>query len=90
MLFVLAKREDSERGERKVHPRKSHRSLREEQEYIISSFPEIGMRNARLLLTHFGSVHAIAHAEIADLLAVKGIGEKTARRMFDLCRRPYR
>jgi Fanconi anemia group M protein len=90
MLFVLAKREESERGERKVHPRKSHRSFREEQEYIISSFPEIGMRNARLLLTHFGSVHAIANAEIADLLAVKGIGEKTARRMFDLCRRPYR
>ena len=45
MLFVLAKREEGERGERKVHPHKSHRSLREEQEYIVSSFPEIGMKN---------------------------------------------
>jgi len=90
MLLVLAKREDGERGERKVHPHKSHRSLREEQEYIISSFPEIGMRNARLLLAHFGSVQAVGNAGIADLVAVKGIGEKTAQRIFDLCRRPYR
>ena len=56
MLFVLAKREEGERGERKVHPHKSHRSLKEEQEYIISAFPEIGVKNARLLLAHFGSV----------------------------------
>ena len=90
MLFVLAKREDGERGERKVHPHKSHRSLREEQEYIISSFPEIGMRNARLLLAHFGSVQAIANADKPELLAIKGIGEKTAQKIFDLCRRPYR
>jgi len=90
MLFVLAKREDGERGGRKVHPHKSHRSLREEQEYIISSFPEIGMRNARLLLAHFGSVQAIANADKPELLAIKGIGEKTAQKIFDLCRRPYR
>ena len=90
MLYVLAKREDGERGERKVHPHKSHRSLQEEQEYIISSFPEIGMRNARLLLAHFGSVRAIANADKPELLAIKGIGEKTAQKIFDLCRRPYR
>jgi Fanconi anemia group M protein len=90
MLLVLAKREDGERGGRKVHPHKSHRSLREEQEYIVSSFPEIGMRNARLLLAHFGSVQAIANADKPELLAIKGIGEKTAQKIFDLCRRPYR
>ena len=90
MLLVLARREDGERGGRKVHPHKSHRSLREEQEYIVSSFPEIGMRNARLLLAHFGSVQAIANAEKPALLAIKGIGEKTAQKIFDLCRRPYR
>ena len=63
MLFVIAKREEGERGERKVHPHKSHRSAREEQEYIVSAFPEIGMKNARLLLAHFGSVQAIANAD---------------------------
>ena len=89
MLFVLAKRENSERGERKVHPHKSHRSVREEQEYIISAFPEIGMKNARLLLSHFGSVQAIANAELLELTAIKGIGEKTAQKIYDLCRHSY-
>jgi Fanconi anemia group M protein len=89
MLFVLAKREDSERGERKVHPHKSHRSVREEQEYIISAFPEIGMKNARLLLSHFGSMQAITNAELLELTAIKGIGEKTAQKIYDLCRHSY-
>ena len=74
MLFILSKREDGERGERKVHPQKSHHSQREEQEYIISAFPEIGLKNARLLLTHFGSIQGIVNASSEELAAVKGIG----------------
>ena len=89
MLFVLSKREDCERGERKVHPNKSHHSQREEQEYIISAFPEIGMKNARLLLAHFGSIQGIVNGSLEELVAVKGIGEKTAGKVFDLCRRVY-
>ncbi|MDO9035767.1 MAG: DEAD/DEAH box helicase [Methanoregula sp.] len=89
MLFVLSKREDSERGERKVHPQKSHHSQREEQEYIISAFPEIGLKNARLLLAHFGSIQGIVNGSLEELGAVKGIGEKTAGKIFDLCRRVY-
>jgi ERCC4-related helicase len=89
MLFVIAQREDAGRGDRKVHPHKSHRSEREDQEYIVSAFPEIGLRNARLLLAHFGSVQAIMNAELAELTAIKGIGEKTAQKIFDLARRPY-
>jgi ERCC4-related helicase len=89
MLFIIAKREDSERGERKVHPHKSHRSVREDLEYIISAFPEIGMKNARLLLSHLGSVQAVANAELPELTAIKGIGEKTAQKIYDLCRHPY-
>jgi Fanconi anemia group M protein len=89
MLFVLAKREESERGERKVHPHKSHRSVRDDQEYIVSAFPDIGMKNARILLSHFGTVQAIVNAELNDLTAIKGIGEKTAQKIYDLCRRSY-
>ncbi|MGA2162555.1 MAG: DEAD/DEAH box helicase [Methanoregula sp.] len=89
MLFVIARREEGERGERKFHPHKSFKSVKEEQEYIVSAFPDIGMKNARLLLTHFGSVQAIANADLADLAAVKGIGEKTAQKIYEMCRRPY-
>ncbi len=87
MLFVLSKREDGERGERKVHPHKSHHSQREEQEYIISAFPEIGLKSARLLLEHFGSIQGIVNASSEELAAVTGIGEKTAGKIYDLCRR---
>jgi Fanconi anemia group M protein len=89
MLFIIAKREESERGEHKVHPHKSHRSVREDQEYIVSAFPEVGMKNARLLLSHFGSIRAIADAGVPELTAIKGIGEKTAQKIFDLCRHSY-
>jgi Fanconi anemia group M protein len=89
MLMVLARREDSERGERKAHPHKIHRSVREDQEYIISAFPEIGMKNARLLLAHFGSIQAIVNASFEELVAVRGIGEKTAQRIVELSRAKY-
>jgi len=90
MLYVLAQREGSERGERKVHPKKSYRSVREEQEYALAAFPNIGLRSARLLLEHFGSLKAIIDADVEDLASVHGIGEKTARSIWDLARRPYR
>jgi Fanconi anemia group M protein len=89
MLMVLAKREEGERGERKVHPHKTHRSVREDQEYIVSAFPEIGLRNARLLLAHFGSIQGIVNASLEELVAVRGIGEKTAQRIVELSRARY-
>lgn len=64
--------------ERKVHTHKSHHSHREEQEYGISVFPEIGLKNARLLLAHFGSIKGILNASLEELAVMKGIGEKTA------------
>jgi ERCC4-type nuclease len=63
--------------------------VKEDQEYIVSAFPEIGMKHARLLLNHFGSVQAIANASPEELIAIKGIGEKTAQRICDLCRAKY-
>ncbi|MDD1703670.1 MAG: DEAD/DEAH box helicase [Methanoregula sp.] len=89
MLFVLAKREGGERTERSMHAHKSYRSVKEEQEYIVSSFPEIGMKNARLLLGHFGSIAGIVNASFEELMAVKGIGEKTAQKVYELSRRGY-
>ena len=89
MLFVIAKREEGERGERKFHPRKSFASAKEEQEYVVSAFPEIGMKNARLLLAHFGTIQGIANASLEELVAVKGIGEKTGGKIFEICRKEY-
>jgi len=90
MILTLARREEGDRGERKVHPYKSYRSMKEQQEYIIAAFPSVGLRNARLLLSHFGSVKAVLDADEEALKAVKGIGEKTARQILAISRQPYR
>ncbi len=90
MILTLARREEGDRGERKVHPYKSYHSMKEQQEYIIAAFPSVGLRNARLLLSHFGSVKAVLDADEEALKAVKGIGEKTARQILEISRQPYR
>ncbi|MDD1705848.1 MAG: DEAD/DEAH box helicase [Methanoregulaceae archaeon] len=90
MLIVLARREE-ERGERtgRLPVRKAYQSAKEELERIVGSFPDIGLKNARLLLEHFGSIQAVANASEEALAGVKGIGEKKAKRIFDLVRKKY-
>ncbi|NYT05139.1 MAG: DEAD/DEAH box helicase [Methanomicrobiales archaeon] len=89
MIFVLARREASDRGERQAHPRKAYRSWREQAEYIVAAFPGIGPRHARLLLAHFGTLQNLFNADERDIAALPGIGEKTARTIADLARRRY-
>jgi len=48
------------------------------------------MKHARMLLDRFGSIRAITNASADEISAIKGIGEKTARRIADLVRKPYR
>jgi len=90
MILTLSRREDGEPGERKLHPHKSYRSAKEQQEYILASFPSVGPRGARLLLSRFGSLAAVLSADEAALREVKGIGEKTARAIAEILRTPYR
>jgi Fanconi anemia group M protein len=72
-----------------VPVRKSYASAREEQEAIIASFPEVGLKNARQLLAHFGSIRAITNATEEDLSAVEGIGKKKAGRIAGLSQKKY-
>lgn len=89
MLAVIARREGSERTERAVQPGKTYRTAKEEQEYIVAAYPEVGLKNARALLEHFGSVQAVIDASVDDLSQVKGVGKKTAERIRELSTRPY-
>ena len=89
MLFVIAKREYEERGERTPSLRKPYHSQMDQQENIIGAFPEVGLKNARLLLDHFGSVQGIINADEKALSEVPGIGEKRAKKIYGLSRHPY-
>ncbi|MEN6517613.1 MAG: DEAD/DEAH box helicase [Methanospirillum sp.] len=89
LLLVLARREEGGRGERIAHPRKSHRSVREQQEYVLSAFPDVGPRTARALLETFGSLLGVIGADTAALEAVPGVGAKTAARIHEFVRQGY-
>ncbi|MGC9435206.1 MAG: DEAD/DEAH box helicase [Methanomicrobiales archaeon] len=90
MLAILARREEGGRDERTPHVRKSYRSPREAQEHILASFPGVGLKHARLLLAHFGSLRAVMNARPDELRAVRGVGEKTAASIADIAERIYR
>ena len=65
-------------------------SVREQQEFIVSALPSIGITNAKNLLSSFGSVRSIVNANQNDLLQVEGIGEKTADRLVSLFKEEYK
>jgi len=52
-------------------------------------FPGVDTVIGKKLMTHFGSFRAIACAEVEDLKLVHGVGEKTAKRVYDLCHFEY-
>ncbi|HDS62970.1 MAG TPA: DEAD/DEAH box helicase [Methanofollis liminatans] len=89
MLAVLCRREEGEPGDRRVQAKKTYTTGKEQLENIVASFPEIGLKGARALLEHFGSVKAVVEAEKDDLTAVKGVGKKTAESIWETARRPY-
>jgi ERCC4-type nuclease len=79
IMAVMAKREQN--GKKRAPSMKgSTRAYTNEQfqEYIIGNLPGIGMKLAKSLLRHFGSVKAIANANVKQLMKVEKIGKKKA------------
>jgi len=90
MLYIIARRLESGSTPPSLHSKKPYHSDAEQQEYILSSFPGIGARHARLLLRHFGTLRDVLTADADTLMQVEGIGKKTAETIAALMQRPYR
>ena len=90
MLWVMANREGSERGTFSPHRHKSYRSVTEQQEYIISAFPGVGPKHARLLLEACGSVEGVICADEETLLDIQGIGKVIAGAVIDMAKKGYK
>ena len=90
LIAVIARREEGGHGEPRLAMRKSYSSRKDAQERVIASLPTIGLKHARLLLEHFGSIVGIAEAEEEALIRVPGIGDKRAREIYALMRASYR
>ena len=89
MLMVMARREGSEHGRSSPRIHKPYHSQSGQLEEIIAAYPDIGVKNARVLLEHLGSVQAIVNADLSALTEIEGIGEKKAKKIHELSRRHY-
>ncbi len=83
LLAVMAQREQNKERDFSYHERKPH-SLKEQQEFLVSSLPGIGVQTAKLLLEHFGSIKALVNASQEEMEEIKGVGEKTAEKLVKL------
>ena len=88
LLAVMAKREQNKERDVSVHDKKPH-TTKEQQEFLVSSFPYIGLNTARLLLNNFGSVKNVVNASKEDMTMIKGVGPKTAERLTTLFDETY-
>ena len=90
IIAVIAKREQEyENRDINLRGEKKPLSLKELQEYVISSLPGIGPRLAKPLLEHFGSVKKIVNASLDELKEIELIGEKKAQRIREVLDKEY-
>jgi len=89
LMAIIAKREQNEeKKEFTLHGLKPL-TLKEQQEYIISSLPGVGPVLSKPLLEKFGSVKKIINGSIDNLKEVNLIGEKKARRIKEIIDSEY-
>ena len=89
LLVVMAKREQGKEIDFSLHSLKP-KSIREQQEFIVAAFPNIGVQTARTLLEHFGSIKGLVNATEAQLTELKGVGDKTAQQLVKMFEEEYR
>jgi Fanconi anemia group M protein len=90
VIALLAARERKEGREPKVHGHKTARTLKEQQEYLVSAIPSVGPAVARKLLRHFGSIERIMTASKEELRQVELVGPKIAERIRELVGEEYK
>lgn len=91
LLVSIAKREQLDTGnEFAIRADKKPMTTREQQEYIISSLPNVGPSLAKALLQKFMTVKNIINAGIPELKEVENIGAKKAEEIKRVLDERYR
>jgi len=90
LVFWIAKREQiDEKREVSLRNKKVPETIKERQEYLISSLPGISSVRARDLLRHLKSPQKIFNANEKELQEVKGIGDKIAKNIKEVIEKEY-
>lgn len=90
MIKYIAKHEQ-EKHMREPSVKGGARSFTTDQfrERVIGNIPGVGPETARGLLSHFGSIRAIALADPKELMKVKNVGKKRAKVISELISSEY-
>ncbi len=89
IILTMAKQEQN--GLREP-TRKNGRKAFSDTEYmenVMANVPGIGLKLARLLLKHFGSIEAISRADVKELRKVDKIGKKKAESILKILNGKY-
>ncbi|MBU0536372.1 MAG: hypothetical protein KKE20_05365, partial [Nanoarchaeota archaeon] len=80
LIHVIARREQEETSKDfNMHGDRKPLTLREQQEYIVSSLPGVGPALAKPLLSRFGSVKSVVNASEEELKEIDKLGDKKAK-----------
>jgi Fanconi anemia group M protein len=84
LLMVMAEREQNE-GSAAFSPHASRKpgTTSHQQEYVVSSLPNVGPVLAKELLKQFGTIKGVVNAPPDELQKVEGVGEKKAKTISD-------
>jgi Fanconi anemia group M protein len=89
-LVAIAKREQEVHKDTfQPHAEKRVASVQEQQEYVVSALPNVGLNLAKELLKHFKNVKNVVNASEDELKQVEGVGEKKAKAIKDAVEKPY-
>jgi len=90
LISIIAKREQEESGkEFSMHADKKPLSLKEQQEYVVSSLPNVGPGLAKPLLRKFKTIKKMVNAKEEQLQKVDKIGEKKAKKIREVLDKEY-
>ncbi len=89
LLAIIARREQDTARDFSMHAKKPL-SVAEQQEYLVSALPSVGLKMAQQLLKHFGSVEKMVNATVDELKEVEGIGNVLAERIRNVASFPYK
>jgi Fanconi anemia group M protein len=92
MVVTIARREQfKEKRSISIHGKRSHMTLPQRQEYVVSSIGGgVGPTMAEALLKHFGSVRAVMTAPIDDFVEIDNVGKTTAKNILEIVESEYK
>ena len=90
LLAVMAKREQDKTPTNFTPHALKPKSLKEQQEYLISSFPSLGTHTAKKILEHFHTIENLINANLDQLTKIDGVGPITAKRIKEICTTKYK